>query len=29
MGFGAPPLLALAAFSGDTEVAGVSLFVSR
>jgi MFS transporter, putative metabolite:H+ symporter len=27
MGFGAPPLLALAAFSGRTEVAGASLFV--
>jgi MFS transporter, putative metabolite:H+ symporter len=27
MGIGAPPLLALAAFSGQTEVAGISLFV--
>jgi putative MFS transporter len=27
MGFGAPPLLALAAFSGETEVAGASLFL--
>jgi putative MFS transporter len=27
MGFGAPPLLAAAAFSGDSEVAGVSLFL--
>jgi MFS transporter, putative metabolite:H+ symporter len=27
MGFGAPPLLALTAFSGQTELAGASLFV--
>jgi putative MFS transporter len=27
MGFGAPPLLALAAFSGETEIAGASLFL--
>ena len=27
MGLGAPPLLALAAFSGQTKIAGASLFV--